>query len=114
MIKKLFAISFVALVAGLGCCRAQAPVQPTPASELPIQSNIPSIFQTYSEFFSIGAAIWPGDIQGAHSELLRKHFNSVTTENLMKWVPIEPSEGRFNFAPPDVLVAFAKANHMLI
>ncbi len=111
--KKQFAVGLIVL-AGLSRCLAQAAIQPSPSPALHIQADLPSIYQTYSSYFSIGAAIWPGDIKGAHSELLRKHFNSVTVENLMKWGLIEPTEGNFNFASPDTLVAFAKANHMLV
>jgi len=83
-------------------------------SELRIQSDIPSLYQAFAGYFTVGAAIWKGDITGAHSELLKKHFNSITAENVMKWQTIEPTEGNFNFAPADALVAFAKANHMRV
>ena len=79
-----------------------------------IQNDIPSLYRTFENYFSVGAAIWPGDISGPHSELLKKHFNSITAENAMKWAVIEPTEGNFNFAPADALVGFAKSNHMLV
>jgi len=79
-----------------------------------IENNIPSLYQTFAGYFTVGAAIWKGDITGAHSELLQKHFNSITAENVMKWATIEPTEGNFNFAPADELVAFAKANHIRV
>jgi beta-glucosidase len=87
---------------------AQTP--PTPA----VETDIPSLYQTFHDYFTIGAAIWPGDITGPHSELLKKHFNSITTENAMKWARIEPTEGSFTFGPADALVAFAKANHIRV
>jgi beta-glucosidase len=77
-----------------------------------IQRDIPSLYQNLAGYFPVGAAIWQGDISGPHSELLKKHFNSITAENAMKWAVIEPVEGKFNFAPADALVEFAKANHM--
>jgi beta-glucosidase len=70
--------------------------------------------QTFAGDFTIGASIWKGDITGAHAELLKKHFNSITAENVMKWATIEPVEGNFNFAPADALVAFAKSNQMRV
>jgi beta-glucosidase len=81
---------------------------------LEIQRDVPSLYQTLAGYFPIGAAIWQGDISGAHSELLKKHFNGITAENAMKWAIIEPVEGKFNFAPADSLVEFAKANHMRV
>jgi beta-glucosidase len=79
-----------------------------------IQNDLPSLYRTFENYFPIGAAIWPGDVNGTHSELLKKHFNSITAENAMKWAVIEPTEGNFNFAPADSLVAFARSNHMLV
>ncbi|HKD81551.1 MAG TPA: endo-1,4-beta-xylanase [Candidatus Angelobacter sp.] len=79
-----------------------------------IQTDIPSLYQSFAGYFPVGAAIWQGDISGAHSELLTRHFNSITAENAMKWAVIEPTEGHFNFAPADALVDFAKTNHMRV
>ena len=79
-----------------------------------IQNEIPSLYRTFDNYFTVGAAIWPGDITGARSELLKKHFNSITAENAMKWAVIEPNEGNFDFAPADALVAFAKSHHMRV
>lgn len=79
-----------------------------------IQRDIPSLYQTLAGYFPIGAAISQGDISGPHGELLKKHFNSITAENAMKWAVIEPVEGKFNFAPADALVEFAKTNHMRV
>jgi endo-1,4-beta-xylanase len=79
-----------------------------------IQTDIPSLYQSLAGYFPVGAAIWQGDISGAHSELLTRHFNSITAENAMKWAVIEPVEGQFNFAPADALVDFAKTHHMRV
>jgi beta-glucosidase len=81
---------------------------------LTIQTNIPSLAKTFAGDFTIGAAIWKGDLAGAHAELLKTQFNSITAENVMKWQTTEPTEGNFNFAPADALVAFAKGNHMRV
>jgi len=81
---------------------------------LQIEPNIPSVFQSFSDFFPIGAAINPADLSGAHSDLLKKHFNSVTSENDMKWDATERSEGTFSFTTADAEVAYAQANGMRI
>jgi endo-1,4-beta-xylanase len=83
-------------------------------NQLAIQQDIPSLCETVAPDFPVGAAIWSGDITGPHSELLEKHFNSVTAENDMKWEYVEPREGTFTFAAADALVAFARANHMRV
>jgi len=79
-----------------------------------IEQNIPSVFQTLSDFFPVGTAVYPGAISGPHAQLLAKHFNSITSENDMKWDATERTEGTFNFTNADAQVSFAKANHMLI
>jgi endo-1,4-beta-xylanase len=79
-----------------------------------VQTGIPSVYETLAEFFPVGAAIWQGDVTGPHSELLKKHFNSITAENDMKWSSLRPSETVFEFAKADILVAFARANHMRV
>ncbi|HKV41110.1 MAG TPA: endo-1,4-beta-xylanase, partial [Blastocatellia bacterium] len=78
------------------------------------ERNIPSVFQSLSGFFPVGAAVTPLEITGEHAFLLSKHFNSITSGNDMKWSSTEPTEGNFNFSNADAQVSFAKANGMQI
>jgi endo-1,4-beta-xylanase len=78
------------------------------------ETNIPSVYQTLSQYFPVGAAVVPSDIQGQSAVLLAKHFNSMTSGNDMKWDTTEPTEGKFNFTQADAEVAFAQANGMLV
>lgn len=77
-------------------------------------SAIPSLYQSFADYFPIGAAVWQGDLTPPHSDLLARHFNSIVAENAMKWRALRPSEDAFNFAAADAILHFAKANHMLI
>jgi endo-1,4-beta-xylanase len=78
---------------------------------LPIQTDIPSLYQTQP--FSIGAAIMPDLLDSVrHTELLTRHINIITPENVMKWDFIEPTEGVFTFAEADKIVNFAEAHGM--
>ncbi|MDB6101852.1 MAG: Endo,4-beta-xylanase precursor [Gammaproteobacteria bacterium] len=79
-----------------------------------IQKDIPSLFQTLSQYFPVGAAVDSTDLSGPHAELLTKHFNSIVSGNDMKWDATEPQEGRFTFATADAEVSFAVAHSMLI
>jgi endo-1,4-beta-xylanase len=81
---------------------------------LTVQADIPSLRGNLAPHFSIGAAVWQGDITGAHSQLLNRHFNSITAEDAMKWEHIHPTESAFNFAPADALVDYAVANGMQV
>ena len=58
-----------------------------------IQTNIPSIFQTLSQYFTVGAAVDPTDLIGPHAQLWAKHFNSLTPMNELKWSRSRPRSG---------------------
>jgi endo-1,4-beta-xylanase len=79
-----------------------------------IEPDLPSVAQSLAGFFPIGAAVRSATIAGVHGDLLKKHFNSVTSENDMKWDATEPQPGNFTFANADQQVAFAQANGMLV
>src|SRR5579884_2296378 len=79
-----------------------------------IQTDIPSIYQTLSYYFPIGAEIDTTDLSGSHAQLLTKHFNSIVSGNDMKWSSTEPTEGSFTFTNADAEVNFAVSNNMLI
>ncbi len=53
-----------------------------------------------------------GDLlsQSTVTQLQSQQFNMVTPGNEMKWDTTEPSNGTFNFAPGDQIVAYAQAN----
>jgi endo-1,4-beta-xylanase len=48
------------------------------------------------------------------TELLAKEASIVVAENDMKWQTIHPARDRYDFAPGDALVAFAKAHGQLV
>jgi len=79
-----------------------------------IQTGIPSIYQTLSGFFPMGAAVDPTDLSGPHEQLLTTHFNSITPGNEMKWSSIEGTLGSFNFGPADAEVGVAVCHNMRI
>ena len=79
-----------------------------------IQTNIPSIFQTLSGFFPVGAEVDASDLSGPHAQLLTKHFDSIVSGNDMKWSSTEATEGVFKFTAADAQVKFAQSNNMLI
>ncbi len=76
--------------------------------------GIPSLYKSLADYFPVGVAIWKGDLEGEHAVLVKKHFNSITSENDMKFESVEPMEGKFTFEAADAQVKFAKANGMKI
>jgi endo-1,4-beta-xylanase len=79
-----------------------------------VQTDIPSIFQTLSAYFPVGAAIDPADLTGPHAQLLTMHFNGITSGNDMKWSSVENTKGSFNYANADTQVGLAVCHSMKI
>jgi endo-1,4-beta-xylanase len=73
--------------------------------------EVPSLSKVYEEYFNIGAAVNLRTIE-SQKDLLRTQFNSITAENDMKFIEIQPAEGHFTFEKADQLAAFAKENGM--
>jgi endo-1,4-beta-xylanase len=81
----------------------------------PVQVDIPSVYETLSPYFVVGAAISPDLIdEEQHNILMTRHFNSLTAENAMKPGSIQPSEGEFRWTGPDKLVQYARDNDIAI
>ena len=59
-----------------------------------IQTDIPSIYKTFSQFFPVGAEIDTNDLSGPHAQLLEMHFNSIVSGNDMKWSSVESKQGQ--------------------
>lgn len=71
----------------------------------------------YKSAFKIGCAVNPAIVSGkdkASQDIILKHFNSITVENVMKAALVNPKPNVFNFAPADEFVEFGKKNNMFI
>ena len=84
-------------------------------SQLQVESQ--SLKKTFQNNFFIGAAINEVQIDEQDpmaNALLKKEFNSITTENNLKWMYIEPSPNEFNFDKSDKYVNLGEKNNMHI
>jgi endo-1,4-beta-xylanase len=71
----------------------------------------------YKNAFLIGVAVTPSITSGqdkVSQEIVLKHFNSTTPENVMKAALINPQPGVYNWGPADDYVAFGLKNKMFI
>ncbi|HPY67512.1 MAG TPA: endo-1,4-beta-xylanase [Bacteroidales bacterium] len=68
----------------------------------------------YIDYFPVGVAVSPRSLQGEQGEFIKKHFNSLTAENVMKPALLQPEEGRFDWTEADKIVEFAQANGMKV
>ena len=72
-----------------------------------------SLSEKYKEYFPIGAAVTPENII-TYDSVLKKNFNSLTAENVMKFSEIHPTEDRYSFEKADAIVDYAMENNMLV
>jgi endo-1,4-beta-xylanase len=71
----------------------------------------------YKDAFLIGAAVNPSITSGrdkASQDIVLKHFNAITAENVLKASSINPQPGVYNWRPADDYVAFGEKNKMFI
>lgn len=64
----------------------------------------------YQSYFSIGVALGMKDLAGNAVPLIKKQFNSITAENAMKMVSLQPREGAFYWKEADSIISFAQRN----
>lgn len=78
----------------------------------PVQQDIPSLKDVLP--WPVGVAIDERETAGPGKELVTKHFDQLTPENVMKPEAIQPTEGNFTFEAADQLVDFAIANGLRV
>ncbi|THF75163.1 endo-1,4-beta-xylanase [Cohnella fermenti] len=80
-------------------------------TELTNSGELPKLHEAFGNRFRIGAAVNPLTLK-TQAGLLKRHYNSVTAENEMKFERLQPSEGAFTFERADAMIDFAAANGM--
>lgn len=71
----------------------------------------------FKDKFLVGAAVNESQFteqNPAQTALIKKQFNSITPENVLKWEVVHPDPDRFNFAPSDRYVEFGEKNGMFV
>jgi len=77
----------------------------------------PVLKKVFEKDFHIGAALSHDQVSGkgaAAVALIKEQFNSITSENLLKWVNVHPEPDRYDFKPADEFVAFGEKHKMFI
>ena len=76
-----------------------------------------SIGKYFEDFFYLGAAINEDIILGLDpksKKIVKSQFNTITPENSLKWMFIQPSPNKFNFTAADKYVKMGLKNDMYI
>ena len=74
------------------------------------ERNIDDMKNRYENSFLVGTIYRPLNLDGADREILLKHFNAVTPENIMKPDAVAPYEWVYNWEPVDNMIRFAEEN----
>src|SRR5208337_3071195 len=77
----------------------------------------PSLKDVFKGKFLIGAALNESQFTERDSvaaALVKRQFNTISPENVMKWAVIQPGPDRYNFGPADRYVEFGEKNGMFI
>lgn len=79
--------------------------------------NVTSLKEAFKDHFLIGAALNSDQVlekDKIAAEIVNKHFNSITAENVLKWERVHPELNEYNFEPCDEFVSFGEKNNMFI
>ncbi len=79
---------------------------------------LPSLSEIYQDDFLLGAIFTPDNVSDRRLELLTRHFNALTAENVMKPNAFAQSKGSYSFDRVDSLLGqlpgFAIHGHVLV
>lgn len=101
------------LTLGAGVClpvgaQAQATVATT-------ATEVPALAKAFVPYFPVGAAVTPGQVTVFAADFIKKHFNILVAENVMKpGLLAKRAEGRYDFSQADDIVNFGIANGMKV
>jgi endo-1,4-beta-xylanase len=73
--------------------------------------------EKFKDHFLIGAALNNAQFSGydtLSADLVKKHFNTITPENVLKWGPVHPQKDKYDFEAADLFVEFGQKNNMFI
>ena len=100
------------------CSRSSAPASTTPEpATARSAAGSQGLKDTFRSAFLVGAALAPrqfGEQDAASVGLVKREFNTISPENVLKWALVHPQPDRYDFAPSDAYVAFGERNGMFV
>lgn len=78
------------------------------------QHNIPTLRNTFSDYFEVGVGLSEGFIESSdiHHDFLKYQYNAAVAGNFMKPDALQPVEGTFNFTNADKFLKYCEENNM--
>jgi endo-1,4-beta-xylanase len=83
----------------------------------PALASAEGLKDVFAHDFLIGAALNQNQFEGRDEtalSIVKSQFDTISPENTMKWGPIHPKPGQYEFSHADAYVAFGEANHMVV
>jgi endo-1,4-beta-xylanase len=112
--KKYWFLILVVLLTTYGCIKGQDdPVFPSPDLVIPVDN---SVTLKSAMPFPFGAAVNNSLIKNktAYRDVIIKEFNSLTSENAMKFAQLHPAQNTYTWEEADYLLNFATQNNMRV
>lgn len=81
------------------------------------KKELASLKNSYKNDFYIGTALSADQIEEKDQKvdsLIRKEFNAITAENIMKSMFVHPEKGKYDFVLTDKFISYGKKNKMFI
>lgn len=110
--RKVHSLIATFLISGI--CAAQTPQE---NMRTRTATEEPALKEVFGGNFMIGAALNADQVSGQDPEgaaLVRRHFNTITPENVLKWGLVHPEPDRYAFEAADRFVDFGEENGMFI
>lgn len=85
--------------------------------QLQAQQNLPSLKEVFKDDFLIGTALNSKqivEVDEAEASIIRRQFNAVTAENIMKAEILQPKWKIYRFEQADKLMKYAERNRMQV
>lgn len=103
------------LALATAACNKPVVTAPPVINSAPVQNA--ALKDVFAADFMVGAALNPAQFEerdAASVALIKRHFNTVTPENVLKWEVVHPTLGKYDFAPADKYVDFGTRNNMFV
>jgi endo-1,4-beta-xylanase len=113
MIHRCLAAALAASFCLAACSRATSPASASATSTARGQG----LKDTFRSSFLVGTALAPqqfGEQDVASAALVKREFNAISPENVLKWALVHPEPDRYDFGPSDQYVAFGERNGMFV
>jgi endo-1,4-beta-xylanase len=97
---------------GVGALLPSAWAQTPPADA---KQSVPPLAAAFAKHFPVGSAVTPGQVTVFAADFIKRHFNILVAENVMKpGLLAKRAEGRYDFSAADDIVNFGVENGMKV